>query len=82
MSTHKSTLLYGEVMGFLAAVREHFSQAADCEITPDGGYLPNEAMALTCSADEAMANLTAMANAFDVEELARIDRILAKMVHA
>lgn len=81
MSTSKSTLLYGEVMGFLAAVREHFEQEADCEILADG-YHPNEAMRLCCSADEAMANLTSMAKAFGVEELARIDRILAKMVHA
>jgi len=81
MSNSKSTLLYGEVMGFLAAVREHFEQEADCDLD-ERGYHPNEAMRMCCSADEAMANLTAMANAMGDEELARIDRIMAKMVHA
>jgi hypothetical protein len=81
MSTSKSTRLYGEVMGFLAGVREHFDNLADCEIDSDG-YHPNEAMRMVCAADEAMANLTSMANAMGDEELARIDRILAKTVLA
>jgi hypothetical protein len=81
MSTSKSTRLYGEVMWFLAEVRDHFDRFADCEIDSDG-YHPNEAMRMCCAADEAIANLTGMANAMGDEELARIDRIMAQMVLA
>ena len=81
MSASKSTRLYGEVMWFLASVRDHFDNLADCEIDSDG-YHPNEAMRMVCAADEAIANLTAMTNAMGDEELARIDRIMAQMVLA
>jgi hypothetical protein len=82
MSTSKSTRLYGEVMAFLAGVREHFDQEADCDLDDRGYHRPNEAMRMCCAADEAMANLTAMANVMGEEELARIDRIMARMVLA